>query len=338
MTDTLNLWTVVETAITDDERGRLAECEAVIERGLKTFVDVGNALLQIRDDRLYRAEYGTFEDYCRLKWGFSKRYANYQIEAAKTISNLGTIVPNNEPVFLNNPATWPAGFKLPETESQARPLTSLPAEIQREAWQRAVETAPEGKITAAHVQSVVDEIQQRPERFTRPENLHVSDDSYEWYTPADIINAARMVMGGIDLDPASSADAQEVVNANAYYTKEVDGLSQSWHGRVWLNPPYCMPDVENFINRVISDYQDGSIEAAIVLINNSTDAAYFHRALANARIVCLTRGRVKYWGPNASQARQGQAIFYFGNRPEVFARVFENFGAVVTLYDHSRPG
>ena len=46
----------------------LAECEDVINRGLATFVEVGNALLRIRDERLYRAEFGTFEAYCRQRW------------------------------------------------------------------------------------------------------------------------------------------------------------------------------------------------------------------------------------------------------------------------------
>ena len=44
-------------------------------------------------------------------------------------------------------------LQIPATESQARPLTALPPDAQREVWAAAVETAPNGKVTAAHVQA-----------------------------------------------------------------------------------------------------------------------------------------------------------------------------------------
>jgi hypothetical protein len=78
--------------------------------------------------------------------------------------------------------------------------------------------------------------------------------SVEWYTPADIIERARRVLGSIDLDPASCAEANETVKARHYYNQADDGLSLSWNlpittswdcpdgdgggpANVWLNPP-----------------------------------------------------------------------------------------------------
>lgn len=304
---------LLEIGLTDSEIIRKRECEAVIERGIKTFVDVGTALLEIRDNRYYREEYETFEEYCRVKWGWERRHAYRLIDSAKVFENVsrGTQI-------------------APATERQARPLTSLEPEQQIEAWKVAVETAPDGKITAAHVQSVVDAIRE-PEK--RPVSYHVSDDSYDWYTPIECIEAAREVLGSIDLDPASSKAAQEAIRAEVYYTKELDGLSQPWFGRVWLNPPYNMPLIEQFVDRVVDSYESGEIDAAIVLTNNSTDTGWFHRLVDYP--VCFTRGRLQFWnGDDRLATRQGQAIFYLGNNVNLFTSTFGKFGVILRKYDN----
>jgi hypothetical protein len=115
------------------EQNELQQCEAIIEQGLRTFVDVGAALLKIRDSKLYRQDYSTFEEYCNDRWKFSDRRARMYIDASKAIGNLqsGTTVP-----------------VLPTNERQARPLTKLEPEDQVKAWHKVIESAPEGKITA----------------------------------------------------------------------------------------------------------------------------------------------------------------------------------------------
>lgn len=126
------------TDLTTADVAELLRYEAVIKRGLQTFVEVGNALAAIRDGRLYRGTHSTFDAYCQERWSIKLNYANKLISAAEVVENLGTIVPI-----------------LPATETQARPLTRLAPEQQREVWPEVVETAPDGKVTASHVEQVV---------------------------------------------------------------------------------------------------------------------------------------------------------------------------------------
>lgn len=76
------------SANSSDEE-ELVRLEARIETGVQKILEAGKALKLIRDKRLYKDKYKTFEDYCRERWGFSKRYANYLISAA----DVGTKVP-----------------------------------------------------------------------------------------------------------------------------------------------------------------------------------------------------------------------------------------------------
>ena len=65
----------------------------------------------------------------------------------------------------------------------------------------------------------------------------LSSLSNEHYTPPSIVEAAREVMGGIDLDPASCRKANRHIKAERYFTQKDNGYLQDWHGRVFLNPP-----------------------------------------------------------------------------------------------------
>lgn len=152
--------------LTVPEQTRLSELERVINDGLMTFIDVGASLLEIRNSRLYRHEYGTFEEYCRTKWGMSRIHAHRLIKAHEVVTALLPLGNNANPEADD---LLPIG-NIPTNERHARPLSKLPPEQQKEAWQRAVETAPNGKVTAKHVEKVVNEMKVRtdyPEELVR---------------------------------------------------------------------------------------------------------------------------------------------------------------------------
>ena len=91
----------------------------------------------------------------------------------------------------------------------------------------------------------------------------------EWNTPANVIACVKAVMGRIDLDPASNDAANEVVGATTFFTKEDDGLSKEWTGKVFLNPPYAESNGDNgkraFIKKLAEEYlAKNVVEACLV--------------------------------------------------------------------------
>jgi phage N-6-adenine-methyltransferase len=158
----------------------------------------------------------------------------------------------------------------------------------------------------------------------------------EWFTPEFYIALAREVLGEIDLDPATHAQAQRVIKATEFYTKKTDGLKHDWHGRVWLNPPYAQPLIELFVSRMVSEYISGHVTAGIMLTHNYTDTTWFHQAVSAATAVCFTRGRVRFHKPDGTLAQptQGQAFFYFGPSMQTFISVFSEVGFIFKGDEH----
>lgn len=115
----------------------LASCEQRIERGLKTFIDVGQALAEIRDSRLYKGTHATFEDYCQQRWGFSRQRAQ-QFTAAAELAT--TIVDT--------------GLPSPTNEGQARALAAVPDEDRADVWREVVESG--SKPTAAAIRKAAE--------------------------------------------------------------------------------------------------------------------------------------------------------------------------------------
>ncbi|MEO6595614.1 MAG: DNA N-6-adenine-methyltransferase [Planctomycetota bacterium] len=88
----------------------------------------------------------------------------------------------------------------------------------------------------------------------------------EWYTPQPYIEAARDVLGAIDLDPASNRTAQAHVQAACFCTAEQDGLAQPWSGRMWCNPPYEHPLIKRFVRKLVTEFESGAVSAAVLLV------------------------------------------------------------------------
>lgn len=146
----------------------------------------------------------------------------------------------------------------------------------------------------------------------------------ERYTPKEYIDAAREVLGTIDLDPASSELANETVKATKIYTAEDDGLAHDWFGNIWLNPPYAKDLLPKFAEKFASS----NFNQAIVLVHNATETRWFLNFISKASAVVFPTGRVdcKTPGENRNTPLQGSAIIYSGGNVERFLEVFSKFG------------
>lgn len=163
----------------------------------------------------------------------------------------------------------------------------------------------------------------------------LSSESPEWYTPAPYVEAARTLMGAIDIDPASNEIANKVVRATTYYTSKTNGLNKRWPGRIWLNPPYGN-DGPRFIARLIEQYQAGITTEAILLVNANTEAGWF-QPLYHYH-VCFTNHRIRFYNERGSshQPTQGNAFVYFGKQGRRFIELFSPFGAVMRAIEGER--
>ena len=134
----------IEVVLNQDERTELDHCETVISMGLSTFIKVGEALLTIRDHRLYREDFSTFDDYCRDKWGIASSRARQLMGANETVQDIKSVTNGN--TFL------------PTNERQTRPMARLTPNEKGLVWEKAVEKAgdklPSGKLIERIVQEV----------------------------------------------------------------------------------------------------------------------------------------------------------------------------------------
>ena len=136
-------------AMTGEILPSLAECEETIARGVRGYVEAGEALRTIRDARLYRETHGTFEDYCRERWGWNDSRARQLIGAAQAVT-----------------AVTELGAPTPANEAQARELVGLPAEEAAQIMRTAAETGQ--TVTARIIRETRVQITQPKEQKETP--------------------------------------------------------------------------------------------------------------------------------------------------------------------------
>lgn len=129
----------------------------------------------------------------------------------------------------------------------------------------------------------------------------------EWYTPKEIIEA----LGTFDLDPCAPEN-RLWDTAKRHFTKSDNGLTKEWEGRVWLNPPYSRPLIEQFV-RKMADHNNG-----IALLFNRCDSKMFHEQIfEKATAMLFMRKRIRFYRPDGTQAGQpgcGSILIAYGEQ------------------------
>ena len=155
----------------------------------------------------------------------------------------------------------------------------------------------------------------------------------DYFTPCEIVNAAREAMGDIDLDPASHWGANKEHKIPHYYDRTTSAFDNPWFGRVWLNPPYG----ENgpWFDEIVRYVTAGEVSQLCMLSPMWAFTTRIARPvieLSSAMIVLSPTP--KFWGnenPDKVGSNQPHAIIYIGDHPDRFTSAMRPFGIPARL-------
>lgn len=178
-------------------------------------------------------------------------------------------------------------------------------------------------------------------------NPLLSSENDCWYTPPAIIMATIQLLGNIDLDPASDAEAYQLMGRipQQYWTAQDLPLLRPWIGRVFLNPPGGKDNGRSlsrvFWEKLYAEYLAGNVSAAIFIVFNLNSGIANNPEMADFPMVfssrCATNpcvngsGRIKYINGSGAESSptHASAIVYLGDDTKAFAQLFKQFGRMM---------
>lgn len=248
------------------------------------------------------------------------------------------------PAKNENDKVPPRGGRFPDkataAKAAAKDMGSSERSVERAKFVKenapeVYELAKQDKIPIKVAERIAKEPDQgkRAAMITQLDTGARTDDAGDsWGTPPEWIELARKTMGEIDLDVASNAEAQKVVKAKEFYTKEDNALTKPWKGRIWKNPPYSQPLVTLFAEKLVDAIDAGDVTQACVLVNNATDTKFLQLMLSRCSAALFPRGRIPFLIPGSGEAltgtRQGQVFLYFGKNTDRFVELAKPMGWV----------
>lgn len=337
---------IKQASLSDFSQLTLFELEEIVEanylQASYALFEAGRALREIRNRKLYRQDFPTFENYCREKWSYSRsfvfeiilawetnelvRFDTYELTSVKQAKALiGLSHEQKQAVFK---AAIESGDKLSGTvlkrEAERLDYRQPPDPHTEEKLPPSQQTIYDIPIAPDDPQPILTAIAESERQQQQASNWSqsVSTKSDQYKTPQTLIDLVIDFFGAIDCDPCCDDLNDPNVPAHVAYDERRNGLQQDWPGRVYLHPPNDS-EIENWIDKLLAEYRAGNCREAIALLPARPDTGWFYK-LRHFQWVAI-RGRLK----SDTIAR---SLFYVGKRPTRFAKLFSRLG-IVWMHD-----
>lgn len=307
---------------------RTSEIKALMKRAAQDILDIGQKLIEVKA----RIGHGHFGAWLAAEFDWSQDTANNFIRVAQRFSDIPKIseFAPSALYLLAAPSTpEPARLEALERAEAGEAISySTAREIVAEHRQVAPPAATDTVLVPDPPDPVVVTTTETTPRAYSMMPVMSSSASPEWYTPKHILEAVQAVLGVIELDPCSNPPPYSVP-ALRHYTQADDGLAQSWEAAtVFMNPPYG--DVIGlWIDRLVTAYETGELEAAVALVPGRIDTQWFQALYAYP--LCCVRGRLRF--SEGDSAPFPSVLAYLGPDPDRFITVFRALGPIVQRID-----
>ena len=145
-------------------------------------------------------------------------------------------------------------------------------------------------------------------------NLFTSN-SDEWRTPVKLFQELDQEYN-FTLDPCST---KENHLCKKYFTRETDGLLQSWENQiVFCNPPYSA--ISKWVEKCYNEFIKNNI-TIVLLIPARTDTKYFHNYIYGIAELRFLKGRLKFNDGKGSVPFPSMICIYHGNKGVYYERI-----------------
>lgn len=137
-------------------------------------------------------------------------------------------------------------------------------------------------------------------------SVHFSSETVEWETPYDtfaVLDAEFI----LNVDVCATDLNAKCVD---YFTKEDDGLAQSWAGlRCWMNPPYGR-QIGEWVKKAYESTHGGGTEVVVALLPSRTDTRWFHDYILHKAEIRFIKGRLKFGGHTNSAPFPSMVVIF----------------------------